>query len=335
MVDACSVEGDIVFPRTAGKPPGGVRLKLTGGNLGPGRDAEFDFDATVRDPDPGAPVGEIATRGALTATLNGQSAIERMDIRLDAAARGPLVPAAARLKVDVALKRIPGGEVYTIALNSIEAGVASRLLTLDGEYAAGASVLSGSWEIRADHRQVAPFPSDLPCLNSPSRETAGSRRAFRRGTSSLRGGWPAAPAGWRSLIRGCANSTGSGRRRRSTCGTSAAGCGSRTWLQPSPPAGRCCPCRRRRPSPWIWARAPSTPSGGQRELVRIGLEGVPMSWIRPFLPALGLSGDEITGEVVAAVHGADRVWLRTVLPLSRARARGPAGRRGSSFPPAT
>ena len=71
-----------------------------------------------------------------------------------------------------------------------------------------------------------------------------------------------------------------------------------------------------------------TPSGGQRELVRIGLEGVPMSWIRPFLPALGLSGDAITGEVVAAVHGADRVWLRTVLPLA---VHGLAVRRGAAI----
>ena len=58
------------------------------------------------------------------------------------------------------------------------------------------------------------------------------------------------------------------------------------------------------------------PSGDRQELVRISLDGVPITWIRALLPGFELGGDEVRGELVAALRGKGRVWLRTASPLS-------------------
>jgi hypothetical protein len=54
----------------------------------------------------------------------------------------------------------------------------------------------------------------------------------------------------------------------------------------------------------------------QRELVHIALEGMPVAWVRPFVPGFEVAGEEIKGEFVASMRTADKVWLRTASPLS-------------------
>lgn len=315
VLDACDVEVDILFPRTTGKLPGGARLKLTGGHFGPRRDAEFDFDATIRNPDPGAPVDEVTTRGALTATLNGQSAVERVGIHLDAAARGPLVPAAARLQADVVLARTPVGETYAVALNSLEAGVVSRLLNLDGNYVAGSSTLTGSWQVLANHRQVAPFALGFPM---PEFSVSGDGR-FEVNFAAMNLQLAGRLTGHASRL----DLIDSRLRELNELGVTAAFDlrYDRGQLRVEDLTAR---ITGRKPVLAVQAvqaftvnlaTGDITPSGTQRELVHINLDGVPMTWIRPFFPGFELSGEEISGELVAALHGADRVWLRTTSPL--------------------
>jgi hypothetical protein len=316
VLDACDVEADVVFPRTAGRLPGGARLKLTGGHFGPRRNAEFDFDAIIRNPDPGAPVDEVAARGALTATLNNQSAVERVGIHLDAVARGPLVPAAARLQADVVLARTPAGESYSVALNSIEADVVSRLLNLDSNYVAGSSTLTGSWQVLANHRQVAPFAFDFAV---PEFSVSGDGRfevSFSARNLQLAGRLTGNASRLESIDPRLREMNGLGvtatfdlrydRGQLQVADLTAKVAAGKPVLS----------VQTLQAFTLTLATGDIVPSGAQRELVRINLEGVPMTWIRSFLPDYEVSGDEIEGELVAALHGADRVWLRTTSPLS-------------------
>jgi len=316
VLDACDVEVDVVFPRTAGRLPGGAHLKLTGGHFGPRRNAEFDFDAIIRNPDPGAPVDEVAAQGALTATLNGQSAVDRVGIHLDAVARGPLVPAAARLQADVVLARTPAGESYSVALNSIEAGVVSRLLNLDSDYLAGSSTLTGSWQVLANHRQVAPFAFDFAV---PEFSVSGDGRfevSFAARNLQLEG----------RLTGNASRLDAIDPRLREINGLGATATFDLRYdrgllrvadLTARITAGKpVLSVQTLQAFTVTLATGDIVPSGAQRELVRISLDGVPMTWIRSFFPDYVVSGDAIEGELVAALHGADRVWLRTTSPLS-------------------
>ncbi len=315
-VDACEVAADIVLPRAAGKPPGDVRVRIVGGHFGPKRNAEFNFDATIRNPDPGTPVDEVVTRGVLTATLDGRSAVERVSIHLDAAAHGPLVPAAASLQADLALGRTPAGEAYTVALNSIEDGTVSRLLDLDGDYIAGSSTLTGRWRIQANHRQVAPFVFGFAV---PEFSVSGDGRfevSFLAGTQQLSG----------RLTGNASRLEVIDPRLRELDGL---GVGvtfdlrhDRGQLRVADLAAE---VKAGKPVLSVQAVQAFTvnlatgdiaPSGAQRELVRINLAGVPMAWIRSFFPGVGLSGEQIEGQLVAALHGAGRVWLQTTSALS-------------------
>jgi hypothetical protein len=316
VLDACEVEADIVFPRTAGKLPGGAQVKLTGGHFGPRRDAEFDFDATIRNPDAGAPVDEVTARGAWTATLNGQSVIERAGIHVEAVARGPLVPAAARLQADVVLARTPAGEAYSVALNSIEGGVVSRLLNLDGDYVAGSSTLVGSWQVLANHRQVTAFALGFAV---PEFSVSGDGR------------FEVNFAGKNLQLAGRLSGNASrldfvDPRLREINGLGATGTFDLRYdrrqlrvadLTVQIAAGKpVLSVRAVQAFTVDLATGDIAPSGSLRELVHINLDGVPVNWIRSFFPGIELSGDEIEGELVAALHGAGRVWLRTISPLS-------------------
>jgi hypothetical protein len=316
VLDACDVEVDVVFPRTAGRLPGGARVKLTGGHFGPRRNAEFDFDATIRNPDPGAPVAEVAAQGALTATLNSQSAVERVGIHMDAVARGPLVPATALLQADMVLARTPVGESYSLAVNSIEAGVVSRLLNLDSDYVAGSSTLTGSWQVLANHRQVAPFAFDFAV---PEFSVSGDGRfevSFAARNLQLAG----------RLTGNASRLDTIDPRFREIDGLGATATFDLRYdrgqlrvadLTARISAGKpVLSVQTLQAFTVTLATGDIAPSGAQRELVRINLDGVPMSWIRSFFPGYAISGDAIEGELVAALHGADRVWLRTTSPLS-------------------
>jgi hypothetical protein len=324
-VDSCEVDADIEFPQRAGKRPAGALVKLTGRNFGPGRKAEFAFDATVRNPDAAAPVSEVTARGAMTAILNSRSVVERVSIHLDAAARGPVAPVAARLQADAVLARTQGGERYSVSVNSIQQGVVSPLLNLDGDYVAGSSTLAGSWQVQADQRQVAPFAFDSAVPEFLVSGDGSFEINFSAQNLKLAGRLAGNASGLKAIDpRLCA--------LKNLAATAAFDLRyDRTELQVASLTARITAGKPVLSVHAVQAFAVNlntgeiTPSGAQRELVRINLDGVPVGWVQSFFPGYELSGNEIEGELVAALHGAGRVWLRTASPLS---VRGLAIKRG-------
>ena len=161
VLNRCNVEAELIYPQASGRPPGRMQLTLTGGHFAPGQEAKFDFDAAIRNPDPSAPVATVETRGTVTAALDARGAFVRLNTHVEAEARGPKLATPARLQAYVALARTAAGESYAVLLNSVDAGAASHLLSLNIDYVAGSSQLTGTWQVAAGDRQLAPFALGL------------------------------------------------------------------------------------------------------------------------------------------------------------------------------
>ncbi len=316
VLGQCDVEAEIIYPQAAGRPPGQVRLKLTGGHFGPGQEAKFDFDATIRNPDPAAPVDAVEARGTLTATLGAASVFERLGAHLEAEASGPKLVTPARLQAYVALARTAVGESYSILLNSLDAGAASHLLSLNVDYVAGSSQLAGTWQVRASDRQIAPFALGvtLPEFSAvgegrfefnPVNLTARLAGRLSGGVARLE----VIDARLRDFDGLSTNTSfdvdyNSSRVRISELLVKVNGRTPLLTLQSIQPFS------------FEFGSRQLLAADPEKELLQVHIEGVPVAWLRPWLPSrFAVAGGEITGAFGASLRD-ERVWLHTRTPLS-------------------
>jgi len=314
-VASCRIDAEIGLSRTLNRPGRLLRIGLTGGHFAPGQEAQFDFEAAVQEHDPGRPVHEILGRGILTATLDRQSRFERVSARIAATASGPLLRVPARLEVDLTLARKAGGESYVLALRSPETGVEGRLLDVAGTTEPGAAGITGTWQIRASRRQVAPFVLgvDLPEFSAAGEGRfelyPGNRGARLTGRISGDCGQldfldPRLHAVGR-LTAGAAFDVeyGRGEARISRLVANVSGAKPVLSLEAIQPFSLDLRSRE------------LTAADLQRELLRITLEGVPVAWVRPFVTAVDLAGGELKGTLAASLHEG-RIRVHTVAPLT-------------------
>ena len=316
VIGSCNVEIEVLFPQAAGKLPGEARLKLTGGHFAPGQEAKFDFDATIRNPDPGSPFNKVAVVGELTATINAGFVPERLGVHLEAEASGPLLAANARGQADVLLARTSAGETYSVTLNSLEAGAVSRLLNLNVDYVAGSARLAGSWQVLANNRQVAPFALGLTL---PEFSIAGEGR-FEVNSAT----WDVRLAGRLTGDASRLEVADSRLRELGRLGATAAfdveynGSQVHATELALNISGRSPVLSLQTMQPFTvkLATGETVAEDAQRELVHVALDGMPVAWVRPFLPGFEVTGGEVKGEFIASMRTADKVWLRTTAPLT-------------------
>jgi hypothetical protein len=315
VLDSCKLDGTVLIPREAAALPTEARVKLTGGHFGPGREARFEFDANIRHPGPGSPVDLIEAQGVLTAALGRPTVIERLGVHFDASATGPFLSVPARLQADGLLERTQAGETYSVSLKSFEGGVVNRLLALDGSYVAGSSKLAGSWQVQANNRDVAPFAFGMQLpdfsvsgeghfgadfvtldLSLDGRLTGDANRLEIVDPHLRELGALGAMAVFNVEF-------GRGELRVTDLGVDVNG--------PSPVLA----LHAVQPFTVNLKTGETTTADARHELVRITLDGVPAKWVQPFFPDFAVVGGEIDGELVAALHGTGRMWLRTTSPL--------------------
>ena len=315
VLDSCSLDADVLIPRAA-SPSTEARVKLTGGHFGPGREARFDFAATIRHPGPGSPVDQIEARGVLTAVLGEPTVIERLGIHFDAAATGPFLSVPARLQGDALLARTAAGETYSASLNSFERGAMNRLLALDSDYVAGSSRLTGSWQVQANNREIAPFAFGMSLPDFSVSGEGHFEANFTTLDVSLAG-----------RLTGDANRLEMVDPRLSELGTLGVAAAFNVEFGRGELRVTELGVDINGPNPVLSLHAvqaftvnlrtgETSAAGAQRELLQIALDGVPATWARPLFPGFEVSGGEISGQLVAALHGARQLWLRTASPLS-------------------
>lgn len=166
-VDGLELEGVVIFPGAPGQPPGRVNVSLRGGQLGANREGLFTFAAQVGLTDPAAAVNALNVRGTLHAVMDTPRTLSRVALRLDAEAAGPALPQGVQLTADVSAARVPGGESYTLNVQS----VGKRLVDLQAHYPENSARLGGVWKLDVRDTDVAPFALGRPL---PSFEAVGA-----------------------------------------------------------------------------------------------------------------------------------------------------------------
>ena len=314
-LDQGRVEAEVDYPQAAGRPPGRARLTLSGGHFGPGQEAKFDYDAVVSNPDANAPVASVETRGTLTVVLDHNGDFVRLDTRADAEAHGPRLAAPSHLQAYVALERTAKGESYAVLVDSLDAGVPRHLVNLNVDYAAGSSRLVGTWQVEAGDRDLAPFTLGLTL---PEFAAVGEGR-FEFNPATLAGRLAGRLSGR------CARLEVVDVRLRDFDGLSANTSfdldydGSRIRV-----ADLLVKVSGREPLLTLQSIQPFTleldthqllAADPQKELLRVELEGLPVAWLRPWLPAgIAVEGEALTGAFDIALRD-QSVWLRTLTPL--------------------
>jgi hypothetical protein len=151
-IESVDLEGTVVFPMTDGQPPVQARVTLTGGQLGTGREGNFDFTTFVALA-PTTPVNALQAHGTLTAAMDTPRSFTRLAVQVDAEAAGPQLPQGARLTLAISAARTATGEDYTVQVEM----VGKRLLFVQAALPEAGGRFSGSWKLDARDADVAPF----------------------------------------------------------------------------------------------------------------------------------------------------------------------------------
>ena len=162
-VDAVELEGEVILPVSVGQPPARIHLKLTGGQLGAGREGQFTFSASAALA-PTAPVNALNANGTLAAAMDTPRTFSRLAAKIEAEARGPQFPQGTKLSAALTAGQANAGESYTVVLAAAD----RKLLAVQADYpaggvrSAGGKPLQGSWMLDMADRDLAPFALGRP-----------------------------------------------------------------------------------------------------------------------------------------------------------------------------
>ena len=160
-LDEIDVEGEVTFQTQAGQPPSRASVRLTGGNLGSGRDGRFNLVSKILMPEPDAPVSELAVSSVIEVQMDTPRTLQKVSLVTDAKAVGQKFPQGANLHSEVVLNGGAKGESYVVSLQTPLVGGLKNLFSLDALYPAGASSLTGKWKVDLCNADVAPFTLGL------------------------------------------------------------------------------------------------------------------------------------------------------------------------------
>ncbi len=306
-IEALQLEGDVILPELRGR----VRVVIQGGGLGAGRDGRFEIKADADLTDPAVSAVRIA--GALTATMDTPRSLARLELKLDATARGTKFPQGVKLSGELAAARAAAGETYRVTVVTPE----RQLVLVQAGLPAGARQLDGTWQLEVRDADVAPFALGraLPAFaisGGGSFDTDAaltSLHAAGRLNAALDRLEVVAPQLARLGAVGVSAEFDLARDRDRVRVQSL-----QARLSAVQPVAT---LRALQAFDVETASGAIKPSAPDRELFDLVLDGVPLSWTGPLVPGLELSGDGVRGEFTALARG-DGFSLRTRTPLTAA-----------------
>lgn len=274
--------------------PGKATVRISGGGLAVGRTASFDVEA-VEAPGHG-PLKTVALTGTATATMDTPRTFTDVALNLDASASGPRLGEPIALAVVARAHRAGTAEAYALTLNKGD----RRLLELQADLPAAHTRIDGTWNIDVRAGDVNPLMAARPV---PSFSASGEGR------------WEADP--------GFANMHAAGRLAATVGGLATlspelSGIGPMKLsanidvarsggvfsvakldvrLADTQPVAV---IRALQPFQFNLGTGELRPTDASQELVGIVLQGVPLSWVRPFARDLELTGSGVRGELVAS-----------------------------------
>jgi len=303
-IDSVDLEGEIIFQVAPGQPPVRVRVTLTGGQLGAGREGRVNFTAAAALA-ADAPVNALSATGNFTAAMDTPRTFARLGAQVDATAHGPRFPQDTRLALGLTATHANAGENYTVV---IESG-GRKLLSVEAAYPFGAGQFSGtrslegSWMLDLGAADVAPFALGHP-LPEFAAKGAGKFQADARWTGISASGRLDANAAQLEAVRGELAALGavriatefdlvlSGKSVRVTSFTAEV-------AGPHPVLA----LRALQAFEFNAATGELKVAEPAKDLLSLDLLGVPLAWAQPFAPGFSFSGDDLHAAFVVGARG--------------------------------
>ncbi len=175
-LDAVELAGDVT------RPDGHVHLVVTGGNLGPGRDASFVVNAGFTSVGAAALISSLTVQGTLSAHLDSARSFSKVTFVADATGAGPQLAQNVPAHLDVEAARDALGEHYRLAFATGGKDLVHLVFALP---AAAGEPLTGTWMLDASDHDLAPLALGraLPMIKAAGQGTFSVSRDFREVTT--------------------------------------------------------------------------------------------------------------------------------------------------------
>ncbi len=307
------VAGRALLPGTPG--PVAAEFVLTGGKFAPGQEGALQLAATVRNPQAGAPMAVLNAQVNLRATQTDQRTFSRVTLTAVVEAEGRGFSGQSQLKITAALLKESAGESYTVGIETLLHGTAETLLTLRAGLPAGGQEYAGNWTLKVRTAQLEPFflGGALPEIDvhgtgafafNPVTSEARLQGSLAAGVNRLEAIEPA----WRAIgaVRLQTQfdvALKDNVARLHQFGLALAGMAPVLELTATGAAEFNLKDRRLQVG-----------GAAEGEVLRLKLLALPLAWVRPFVSAVDISGEMITGEF-AVLAGKDRLIARAISPL--------------------
>ncbi len=306
-----------LLPGSTGHPPIQTELRITGGQLAPGREGTIMLKSRLADLSPTAIVSTLDVQARLQLTQSFQHSFDRIKLATLVDAQGPGFPGQHQLKMTAELSRAATGEDYQLRVDTVRDGRSEEIVSLQGTLPVGETDFKGDWKLAARTPQLAPFliGGALPEFEATGGGqfvyTLGSHRLNLRGRiqSTLDGLETVQPA-LRAL----------GALRLDTEFDLLAANREITFNQCNGSIANeheVIGFRATRPIFYDLKKQRIGLVGDEvGEMARLKLTNLPLDWIRPFVTAVDISGGGCSGEMILEAAGTDKLGLRSAEPAT-------------------
>jgi len=307
-LDGLDIEGDVILP--AGQ--GTVHVVITGGNLGAGKDGKIMFKAALVSAKKGAEVGTLSLQSEITVRMGTPRSFEHVAVATQATATGEQFPKGADVRIIMdAVRNAAGDEAYSMVLQTGK----KELVNLDAKLPAGTAPLAGTWTLDVHDTDLAPFTLGraLPAFTASGRGTITTDREFSEihatGQLNTTVDRLAALSPEFSAI-GPVNFTtdfdvtrqdGFIRIDRFS-----------SQISGDKPVASIETRQILKFNPATHVLEAARPAD---DLFGINVQGLPLSWARPFLPRFDVEGDDVKGEFAASARDGGFA-IRPLAPLT-------------------
>ncbi|MEX2044773.1 MAG: AsmA family protein [Opitutus sp.] len=299
------VAGEVILPASLGR----VELAITGGGLESGREGRFKLagDAALAD----QAVGALAVRGTATASMDSPRTLSKVAAKVTMRASGEKFPDGVTLTAELSAANEAGNESYSAAL----IGEDRPLLTIEAGFPRDAKRLAGSWQLDLRDADLAPFMLGRELPEFAARGSGGLDADALFHALHASGQIDTTASGLGVLEPslgdiGVVNIATEFDVMRSGAAFAikrlvAEVAGERPILK----------LQALQAFEFNAATGDLLPADPAGELLDIVMHGVPLAWIRPHLPGVVITGDDLRGEFVATPR-AGGVALRSRTPLT-------------------
>jgi hypothetical protein len=315
-VDAVELEGEIILPPMQGQPSAHVKVVVTGGGLGAGRQGSFTYELAANSGAGVAPISAHGLRGAITATMDTPRSFTRLATKAEASVSGTQFPRGVKLNVEAVAAREAAKENYALILADGDKQIATLQagFPLERNPRAKAGNLEGTWKLNLRNSDLTPF---LLGVALPVFEIVGD------------GGFATdvalAEARTSGKIDATANQLGNFRPELASVGsvrlTAEFGLARRgdvirveqltADLAAGKPVGS---VRALQPFEFN-PKTRELAANPTQDLFALVLQGVPLTWAQPWLEGFTVTGGDLRGEFVASA-GNEGLVLRPKSPLA-------------------